>query len=265
MAWFIGIDVGSVTTKGVIAKDGVLQCHHLIPSGFNYGAAAKKLLQELLTSADVSLEDIAGIVTTGSGAGNVDFASRKVSDIVCCARGMQAISPLVRTIISVGGQASQAIRLGDSGRLADFAVSERCAAGSARFLQVMANVLRIDIEEIGPLSLKSTNPVTFSTGCAVFGETEAITRIAEGFSKEDILAGVHQSLSNKIASLVAQVGLEERCALCGGGGLDAGLRRSLEAKLGLELLVPPHPQLVTALGAAVLAQEKQTIRGEATS
>lgn len=256
MAWFIGIDIGSVTTKGVIAKDGMLECHHLIPSGFDYRAAAQQLKQELLAKAEMSQEDIAGIVATGCGASSVDFASRQVSEIVCCARGMEAIFPAVRTIISVGGQASQVIRMGASGRLADFAVSERCAAGSARFLQVMANVLRINIEEIGPLSLKSSNPVTFSTGCAVFGETEAITRIAEGFSKEDILAGVHQSLTNKIASLVSGIGLEEKCALCGGGGLDVGLIKSLEEKLGLQLLVPSHPRVVTALGAAVLAQEK---------
>jgi predicted CoA-substrate-specific enzyme activase len=257
MVWFIGIDVGSVTTKGVIAKDGKLECHHMIPSGFNYGAAAQKLKQELLAKAEISPQDVAGIVATGCGANSADFAGRQVSEIVCCARGIEAIFPSVRTVISVGGQASQVIRMGKSGRLAEFAVSEKCAAGSARFLQVMANVLRVDIEEIGPLSLKSRNPVAFSTGCAVFGETEAITRIAEGFSREDILAGVHESLANKIASLVTQVGLEAECALCGGGGLDVGLIKSLEAKLGLQLLVPSHPQIVTALGAAVLAQEKQ--------
>ncbi|MBN1857223.1 MAG: 2-hydroxyglutaryl-CoA dehydratase [Dehalococcoidia bacterium] len=257
MAWFMGIDIGSVTTKGVIASDGILECHHLIPSGFNYGAAGQRLRQELLAKADMSEGDITGIVATGSGAGNLDFGGRQASEIVCCARGMAAIFPDVRTIISVGGQGSQVIRMSDSGKLADFAVSERCASGSARFLQVMANVLRIDIDEIGPLSLKSTQPVTFSTGCAVFGETEAITRIAEGFSMADILAGVHQSLANKIASLVAGVGLQEKCALCGGGGLDVGLVKSLEDKLGFPLLVPSHPQIVTALGAAVLAQEKQ--------
>ena len=256
MARFIGIDVGSVSTKGVVTRDGRLECHHLIPSGFNYGAAAQKLRQELLAKADISLEDIAGTVTTGCGASSVDFAGRQVSEIVCCARGIEAFFPSVRTVISVGGQASQVIRMGVRGKVAEFAVSEKCAAGSARFLQVMANVLRVNLEDIGPLSLKSQNPVTFSTGCAVFGETEAITRIAEGFSVEDILAGVHQSLTNKIASLAAQIGLEEQCALCGGGGLDVGLIKSLEEKLGLRLLVPSHPRVVTALGAAVLAQEK---------
>ena len=257
MARFIGIDIGSVNTKGVITDDGALEYHHLIPSGFNYGAAAHKLREELLEKAGLSWAEIAGSVTTGCGAGNVDFGGNQVSEIVCCAKGMEAIFPAMKTIISVGGQGSQVIRMGKAGKLADFAVSERCAAGSARFLQVMANVLRINLDDIGPLSLKSTSPVTFSTGCAVFGETEAITRVAEGFSMEDILAGVHQSLANKIASLVGGIGLEEECALCGGGGLDAGLRKALEEKLDLRLLVPSHPRVVTALGAALLAQEKQ--------
>ncbi|MFC1939517.1 acyl-CoA dehydratase activase [Chloroflexota bacterium] len=256
MAWFIGIDVGSVTTKGVVTKDGKLNAYHILPSGDNYRAVAQKLKQELLVKGNISPEDIAGIVGTGCGAGSVDFANRQVSEIVCCAKGIKACFPSVRTVISVGGQSSQVIRMSKEGQMTDFTVSEKCAAGSARFLQVMANVLRINLEDIGALSLKSTNPVAFSTGCAVFGETEAITRVAEGYSKEDILAGVHESLANKIASLVARIGLEEKCALCGGGGLDVGLIRRLEGKLGVQLLVPSQPQIVTALGAATAAQEK---------
>jgi predicted CoA-substrate-specific enzyme activase len=256
MAWYVGVDVGSVATKGVITNDGQVACYHLVPSGFHYGEAANRLLRELLEKASVAREDVEGIVTTGSGAGNARFQSRQVSEILCCVRGMQAIFPSVTTIISVGGQSSQAIRIGEYGKMADFVISEKCAAGSARFLQVIANVLRISLADIGPLSLKSTSPITFSTGCAVFGETEAITRVAEGFAVEDILAGVHQSLANKLTSLATKVGLNGDCAICGGGGLDVGLVNALEEKLGLKLLVPSHPQHVAAHGAAVLAQEK---------
>ena len=257
MAWYVGVDVGSVATKGVAIRDGEVVCYHLVPSGFHYGEAATRLLRELLEKAGVSQEDVESIVATGSGAGNAGFKSRQVSEILCCVRGIQSIFPTARTIISVGGQSSQAIRIGEYGKMADFVVSEKCAAGSARFLQVIANVLRISLADIGPLSLESTSPITFSTGCAVFGETEAITRVAEGFSVEDILAGVHQSLANKLSSLVVKVGMDGDCAICGGGGLDVGLVKSLEEKLGRELFVPSHPQHVTALGAAVLAQEKQ--------
>lgn len=159
-------------------------------------------------------------------------------------------------VINIGAQSSEVIRLDENGRVVDFAVSEKCAAGSAWFLQVMANVLRIELKDIGPLSLKSKNPIIFGTGCAVFGETEAITRVSEGFSKEDILAGVHKSLANKVSSLVTKVGLQEQCAMSGGGGLDIGLIKSLEENLRIQLLVPPHPQIVTALGAAIIAKEK---------
>jgi predicted CoA-substrate-specific enzyme activase len=135
-------------------------------------------------------------------------------------------------------------------------VSERCAAGSGRFLQIIAHVLKVDIKDVGSLSLQARNPVTFTTGCAVFGESEAISRVAEGASKEDILAGVHNSLAAKISNLIDQVGLEEDCAITGGGALDVGLVMRVEERLGVHLLVPPQPQITAALGAALVAAER---------
>jgi predicted CoA-substrate-specific enzyme activase len=147
------------------------------------------------------------------------------------------------------------IRASERGKVINFAVSERCAAGSGYFLQIIANVLRIDLKDIGHLSLRSKKPVTFTTGCAVFGESEAISRVAEGISKEDILAGVHNSLANKLFALIERVGLENQCVISGGAALDVGLIKSIEGKLGVQLLVPPHPQITTALGAAIIAEE----------
>ena len=141
------------------------------------------------------------------------------------------------------------------GQVIDFAVSEMCASGSGRFLEVIANVLQLELEDIGPLSLKSQSPVTFTTGCAVFGESEAISRVSEGISTEDILAGVHKALADKISALIDRVGLEEPCAISGGGGLNVGLIKRVK-ELGIHLLVPPHPQLVNALGAAIMAEEQ---------
>ena len=256
MASFIGIDIGLVAGKGVITRDGELLIYHVMPSGTDYRATAEELKEELLIRAGVPAKEIAGVVATGGGAANVGFANQQVSDMICCAKGINAISPAAKTVINVGGQSSQVIRVGAGGRVTNFSVSEKCAAGSARFLQVMANVLRIDLKDIGPLSLKSKEPVTFSTGCAVFGETEAITRVAEGFSKEDIIAGVHLALASKISSLVSKVGLEKQCAISGGGGLDIGLIKFLEEQLQIRLLVPPQPQIVTAFGAAIIAQER---------
>jgi len=256
MAWFMGVDIGSGTSKGVITKDGKLLAYHSLPSGANYRVAAQKLREELLARAGLVPEDIASTVVTGHGAGNVPFSAHEVADLRCCARGISAVFPSVRTVIDVGEQSSQVIRLSEEGKVINFVVSEKCAAGSGRFLNIIANVLRIDIKDIGPLSLRSKNPVTFTTGCAVFGESEAISRVAEGISKEDILAGVHKALADKISTLIDRVGLEKDCAISG-DGLDVGLTKSVEDKLGVQLLVPPQPQIITALGAAIMAKENQ--------
>ncbi|MFC2066383.1 acyl-CoA dehydratase activase [Chloroflexota bacterium] len=259
MTWFMGIDIGSGTSKGVIAEGGKVVASHLLPSGIDYRAAARKLREALLEKAGLTFEDIACIVATGQGAGNVPFSNHSVSDIRCCARGINSIFPPVRTIVDVQAQSSQVIRLNESGRVINFAVSEKCAAGSGRFLEVIANVLQIDLKDIGPLSLESKNPVAFTTGCAVFGESEAISRVAEGAAREDILAGVHSALASKIFALVNRVGLEKECAISGGGALDIGLIKTVEERLGIKLLVPPHPQIVTAQGAAIMAEEMEKL------
>lgn len=256
MSWFMGIDIGSGTSKAAITKDGKLQAYHMLNSGVNYKQTAQRLTDELLAKAGLALKDITYIVATGYGAEIIPFANERVVDIRCCARGIHNVFPTVRTVIDIQGMSSQAIRLDEQGKVTNFAVSEKCAAGSGRFLDVIANVLRIDINDIGPLSLKSKNPVTFTTGCAVFGESEAISRVSEGASKEDILAGVHKALAHKVYTLVERVGLEKDCAISGGGALNTGLVKSIEERLSIQLLVPPQPQLVNALGAAILAEER---------
>lgn len=256
MAYFMGIDIGSGTSKGVITKDGKPLAYHLLPSGVDYRAVAQRLREELLTKVGLSPEDIVCTIATGQGSGSVPFSNQQVTDIRCCARGINSIFPSVRTIIDVQGQCSQVIRLSEKGRVTNFVVSEKCAAGSGRFLEVIANVLQVELGDIGPLSLKSKNPVIFTTSCAVFGESEAVSRVVEGTAKEDIVAGIHEALANKISALIDRVGLEKECAISGGGALNIGLIKSLEGKLGIKLLVPPQPQIVTALGAAIMAEER---------
>jgi len=254
MTWFMGIDIGSAYSKGVIIRDSELAAHYVIPSGANYQTAAETIRQELLKQVNLTQSDITDTVATGTGAGNVPFASRQVSDIVCTARGINSIFPQARTAIEVAGQYTKVIRINEQGMVTNFTVSEKCAAGSGRFIEVIANVLRIDLKDFGPLSLKSRNPVTFGTGCAVFGESEAITRVAEGIPKEDIAAGVNKALANKISSLVKKVKLEQPCAICGGGALNIGLIKTVEQEMNIKLLVPPQPRIVTALGAAAIAR-----------
>jgi len=255
MAWFIGIDIGSGTSKGVITKDGELSAYHLLPSGINYREVAQKLREELLAKLELPPEDITYTVATGQGAGNVPFCNQQATDIRCCARGINRTFPSVRTVIDVQAQSSNVVHLNESGQVINFVSSEKCAAGSGRFMEVIANVLQIDLKDIGSLSLKSEKPITFTTSCAVFGESEAISRVAEGIAKEDILAGVHQALANKISALINRIGLKTDCALSGGGALDIGLVKSMEEVLGIKLLVPTQPQIITAFGAAIIAEE----------
>jgi len=254
--YFAGIDIGSAFSKAVIVAGTELVSYHIIPSGGNYKLAADEVAGRALSEAKLSFNDIAYVVATGYGAANVAFSNQVATDIACQSRGVYNLFPSARTVIDIGGQFSRVFKVGEGGRATAFVLSEKCAGGSGRFLQVIARVLQIDLKEIGQLSLKSKNKLNFNTGCAVFAESEAISRIAEGASKEDILAGVHRALAAKVQNLVERVGLEPDCALIGGGAKDIGLVRSIEEGLGLSLLVPEEPQIVAAFGAALIAKEK---------
>lgn len=258
MSWFIGIDIGSAYSKGVIAKDFELAASHIIISGANYRTSARDIKAQLMAEIGLREDETATAVATGVGADSVYFASQKAGDIVCTARGINNVFPQARTVIDIGSQSTRVIRLSDEGVVTNFAISEKCAAGAGRFIEVIANVLRIELTDFGPLSARSRNPITFGTGCAVFGETEAITRVSEGVRREDIAAGVNRALAGKISSLAKKLRLEEPCAVCGGGALNTPLIRALESELNTGLLVPPHPQLITALGAAITAATSAT-------
>lgn len=253
MSWFLGIDIGSAYSKGVLTRDSELLASHVVISGADYRRTAQAIRAELLSKAELTADDIACTVATGCGAGNVDFAGQQASDMVCAARGIHRVFPQARTVIDIASQSSRVIRLSEGGTVTDFAVSEKCAAGGGRFVEVVAKVLRVELSEFGSLAARATNPVTFSTGCAVFGETEAITRVSEGIPPQDIAAGVNRALAGKIASLAKKVRLGEPCAVCGGGALNMHLVRALEGELKVGLLVPPQPQVIAAFGAAIIA------------
>jgi (R)-2-hydroxyacyl-CoA dehydratese activating ATPase len=264
MTHFLGIDIGSSFSKGVLLRGGEICASSVRRSGINYRETAERIREELLAEVEGDVKAAVEAAATGSGANNVPFAPERVSEMICTARGISRIFPAARTVIDVGGQSSRAMRIDAGGRIANFTVSEKCASGSARFIEVIANVLRIDLPEFGPISLRANNPISFSTGCAVFGESEAITRVAESVPREDIAAGVNKALAEKISSLARKIKLEEPCALCGGGALNQGLVRFLEASLKIRLLLPPQPQIVTALGAALMAKAAVEAEGRGT-
>jgi predicted CoA-substrate-specific enzyme activase len=167
--------------------------------------------------------------------------------------GCHRLFPQVRTVIDIGGQFTKAMRITPEGRVADFLMSEKCATGSGRFLQVIARILHVNLSEIGSLSLQSETPVEFSTNCAVFAESETVSRIAEGAKAADILAGVHRAMAAKVSMLAKRVKMETEVALTGGGGEDTGLVQAVGDTLGVRIWVPEQPRLSAALGAACLA------------
>ncbi len=256
MVYVAGVDIGSAYSKAVIVADNRQLSYHIIPSGGNYEMAASSVLDAALAKANLLISDTACTIATGYGADSVATANEVAPEISCQARGVSYLFPSVRTIIDIGGQFSRVLRVNERGRAVKYELSEKCAGGSGRFLQVIARILHVDLEEIGPLSLNSRKRLGFSTGCAVFAESEAISRIAEGAAKEDLLAAVHHAMATKVQNLVERTGLEPDCALIGGGAKDIGLIRSIEENLGIRLLVPEEPQIVAAFGAALLAGEK---------
>lgn len=252
----VGVDVGSTFSKAVVVSNNNIRGWSIIPSGGDYRVAANEVLKKALSKAGISSDSIAFVVATGYGAASVSNADEMVSDMTCQGRGISYLFPSARTVVDIGGQYSRVFRVDEEGRVVNFVFSEQCAAGSARLLQVIARVLQVDIEELGELSLKSNKKVDFTTSCAVFIESELISRIAEGFLKEDIAAGIHRALAAKIQVLVERVGLEPDCALVGGGAKNIGLVRSIEEGLEIKTLIPEEPQVVAALGAALIAEEK---------
>jgi len=256
--YYAGVDIGSAFIKAVLVGHKQNMVSRMVASGGNYRETARKVLDEALSKAGVWLEELSGIVVTGIGAESAPFRARQVSDVSCQAVGCRSLFPSARMVIDIGGQFTKVAKLTPKGRIANFLMSEKCATGSGRFLQVIARILRINIEDIGPLSLKSQTPVEFSTNCAVFAESETVSRIAEGAKMEDILAGVHRAMAAKVAMLVKGLRMESDVVLTGGGGEDAGLVSAVSEALRVKVLVPEQPRLTAAMGAARLAEEEKT-------
>ncbi|MBP1748065.1 MAG: putative CoA-substrate-specific enzyme activase [Deltaproteobacteria bacterium] len=252
----LGIDVGSGYSKAVVLEDGAIRSYAVIPSGGDYRGAGAAAAKEALDEIGITQTDVARTVAAGYGGNMVDFADDTSTDISCHAKGVHHLFPSVRTVMDVGAQYSRAIRLDDEGRIANFIMNEKCAGGSGKFLQVAARILHINVSDIGELALKAQKPVEFTTGCAVFAESEAVSRISEGASPADILAGIHNAMASKIVTLAMRVGLSPNYAVTGGGAMDIGLVNSIGAELGAKLFVPDQPQITAALGAALIAWEQ---------
>jgi (R)-2-hydroxyacyl-CoA dehydratese activating ATPase len=257
MKYSMGIDVGSSFAKAVVVGEGALVSYSIMPSGGNYAEAARKVSRIAVEKAAIGDADLSCTIATGYGAAAVDFAERTLADISCHAAGISYFYPSARTVLDIGSQYCRAIKLGADGSVTNFVLNEKCAGGSGKFLQVIARILHMSVEDIGAWSLESKNPVEFTTGCAVFAESEAVSRIAEGASPADILAGVHKAMSAKIINLTVRLGLSQDCVVTGGGAKDTGLVRTLEMELDMKVLVPEEPWISAALGAALLSEKSR--------
>jgi (R)-2-hydroxyacyl-CoA dehydratese activating ATPase len=253
--FYLGIDIGSVSSKAVLISNNSIVSSEIIYSRGKLAASADELTNRIM-AAGISRTDIVAVAATGYGANCVSKADLTANDITCNAKGMSYLNPAVKTVVDLGGQFSKAFRIDSRGLVSSFVQSEKCAAGSGRLLELIARVLRVDINDLGSLSLQSKNVVSFTTGCAVFNESETISRISEGALKEDIAAGILRSLAGKVQSLVERLGFEPELGLIGGGALNIGLVRSINNILQTKAYVPHQPQFVAALGAALIAEEK---------
>jgi predicted CoA-substrate-specific enzyme activase len=251
----LGLDIGSLTAKGVLMKDGQLFEKHLIPVGYNSKKAALLLMDELFEKAKVSRADIQKTVATGYGRNNIDFADKTVSEIICHGRGIHFLLPEIRTIIDIGGQDSKVIVLDDRGNVANFVMNDKCAAGTGRFLDVMARAMETEIQYFGELALRGKNPSKISSVCTVFAESEIISLVAKGENREDITSGIHLSIARRIVSMVKRVGMKPPVAMSGGVALNIGVIDALQKLLEIPVTTTPLAQYGGALGAALLAQE----------
>jgi len=200
-------------------------------------------------------------VGTGYGRLKVPFANENVSEITCHARGAYWLCPTVRTVVDIGGQDCKVMSVSAEGKVVEFVMNDRCAAGTGRFFEAMARVLDCGLEGLSRLSLQATSPATISSQCSVFAESEVITLVNEGVNLPDIVAGLHNSVASRLNSMVGKVGLVEDVALTGGCAKNEGLVKALEGKLGVSVRrLPQDPQIAGAVGAALLAREKASRR-----
>ncbi len=252
----LGLDIGSLTAKGVLLKEGQILVKHLIPVGYNSKKAALLLMDELFEKAKIKQTDVQKTVATGYGRNNIDFADKTVSEIICHGRGIHFLLPEIRTIIDIGGQDSKVIILDDKGNVANFVMNDKCAAGTGRFLDVMARAMETEIQYFGELALRGKNPSKISSVCTVFAESEIISLVAKGENREDITSGIHLSIARRIVSMVKRVGMKPPVAMSGGVALNVGVIDALQKLLETPVITTPLAQYGGALGAALLAEEK---------
>ncbi len=253
-----GCDIGSLTAKAVIMENGKVLSDAVIRAKTRPAESANEVMQMALDKAKLTKDDIGYIVGTGYGREHIPFVDQVESEISCHAKGARQTMPSVRMIIDIGGQDAKATRMDDDGNVARYIYNDKCASGTGRFLEVMAEALEVPLEELGSLSAQSTEKLSISNQCVIFAETEVVSLVNEGKEIPDILNALHHSLAKRVASLARSIEVKTDVVMTGGVAKNSGVFNALSEALGIELkaLNGVDPQLMGALGAALYAEEK---------
>lgn len=251
--YFAGVDIGSTMTK-VAIMGNELVASVIGPTGPEHRRLAYKVMEEALVKARLAFADLSYVVATGYGRINVPFADKQVTEITCHAKGLYSLLPTARTVVDIGGQDSKGIKL-KNGKVVSFVMNDKCAAGTGRFLEVIADALGVPLMRLGELSLSAERTATISNTCTVFAEQEVVSQLAAGEPVENLIAGIHEAIATRIYAMVSKLKIEPDVAITGGGAKNIGLVRALETRFGCPVLVPPEPLLTGAIGAALVGKE----------
>ncbi|MFO1218736.1 MAG: acyl-CoA dehydratase activase [Burkholderiaceae bacterium] len=259
-----GVDSGSTQTKGIVIDEHRrIVGRSIIDTGANTVRSAERAFVAALADAGLARADIAYTVGTGYGRYKISFGDTQITEITCHAKGAHCVFPGTRTVVDIGGQDTKAIRVGADGEVLDFVMNDKCAAGTGRFLGVAAQVLELSLDDLGPISLRSTRPVDISSTCTVFAESEILSYLAQKKKLEDVLMGMHQAIAGRTASLLRRVGMHDELTFTGGVSRNAGMVQALTETLGVQLNVSAESQYIGAIGAAVFALERAIERSAA--
>jgi predicted CoA-substrate-specific enzyme activase len=254
-----GIDIGSTASKAVVLFDGEIAAYYIGPSTLNPSKTARLVFQEALSNAGIDSRQVTYIVGTGYGRAKVEFAHENVSEISCHARGAHYLLPAVRTVIDIGGQDTKAIGIDPSGNIRKFAMNDKCAAGTGGFLDFMARSMGMKIRDMVLMHFEEGPPALISSMCSVFAESEVINLMNEEVPLPSIVKGLHKSVANRLNTLARRVGVEKEIVVTGGVAKNTGVVEMLKHILGQEFVRFPDnvdPQMIGALGAAVIASQK---------
>lgn len=257
---YAGIDVGILWTKAVVLHEGRIAGWSIRPTGDNCAVAGSGALDDALRHAGSAGSSVDAIVSTGIGKNLVDGRAGESTEVVCAAKGIRFLHPSARGVIDIGGESTRVIKLDPAGDIVDYAINDKCASGTGVFLDAMAKLMGVTLDEMGPLSLESTTDVDITSTCVVFAESEVVSQVHRQTPKKDIIKGLHRSIATRVFGMVHRVGLDDDNIAIGGLAKNIGIVVCLEEMMKKKLSVPENPQIVSALGAALIAAE-QGVKG----